>query len=358
MRGRRSVVAEQGTPSRALGGEPMRSVVQERWGREPEDVLAVAEVGRPAIGDGEVLVRVRAASVDRGTWHAMAGEPYAIRLAGFGVRRPRAANPGRSLAGTVVAVGPGVTGLGPGDEVYGVGEAALAEYARARPAKLTAAPAGLTAVQAAAVPVSGLTALQAVRDRARVQPGESVLVIGASGGVGSFAVQLAKAAGARVTGVAGPAKLDLVRSLGADAVVDHSREEFLDGRRRYDVVLDTGGNRRLTDLRRALTARGRLVIVGGEDAGRWLGIRRQLRAQLLSPFTRQRLGTFIASEDAADLAVLRGHLEAGRVTPAVDRVFPLEQTAAALRHLLDGAARGKVVVAVAPGGDDGPGGEI
>ena len=344
MHGRRATELDQGT-----GTALMRSVVQQRWGREPEEVLDLASVPVPPIGDDEVLVRVRAASLDRGTWHVMAGEPYAVRLAGFGFRRPKAANPGRSLAGTVVAVGTAVTGFGPGDEVYGVGEAALAEYARARPATLARAPEGLSAEQAAAVPVSGLTALQAVRDRARVQPGESVLVIGASGGVGSFAVQLAKAAGAQVTGVTSAGGVDLVAALGADTVVDRGRTDALDGSRRYDVVLDTGGNRRLADLRRALAPRGRLVIVGGEDAGRWLGVRRQLRAHLLSAFTRQQLGTFLSSENAADLEVLRGHLESGQVVPAVDRVFPLGETAAALRRLLDGAVRGKVVVAVGDG---------
>jgi len=329
------------------GRQTMTAIVQDRYGSAPEDVLHLGQVERPTINRGEVLVRVQAASVDRGTWHVMAGLPLAIRLAGFGVRRPRAANPGRNLAGTVEAVGAGVTDVAPGDQVFGTGDATFAEYAVARPDKLAAKPAGLSFEQAAAVPVSGLTALQAVRDRGRVEPGQSVLVIGASGGVGSFAVQIAKAAGAHVTGVASTAKLDVVRALGADVVVDHTRDDALDGARRYDVVLDTGGNARLSRLRRALAPRGRLVIVGGETDGRWLGgAGRQIRAQLLSPFVGQQLGTFVASENAADLTVLRELIESGAVTPAVDRCHPLSETAAAVRHLLDGRTRGKVVITV------------
>jgi NADPH:quinone reductase-like Zn-dependent oxidoreductase len=324
----------------------MTAVVQDAYGPDPERVLRMAEIDRPAIRPTDVLVRVAAASIDRGTWHVMAGEPYAIRLAGFGLRRPKYANPGRSLAGTVEAVGAEVTGLRPGDEVFGTGEAAFAPYARARADRLAITPAGLSPAQAAATPVSGITALQAVRDHGRVQAGQTVLVIGASGGVGSFAVQIAKALGAEVTGVSSPAKADAVRALGADHVLDRTREDVTDGRRRYDVVLDTGGNRRLSDLRRALTPRGRLVIVGGEDAGRWLGIGRQIRATLLSPFTHQTMGTFVASENARDLDALRELVESGDLTPLVDRTVPLEETAAAIRALLDGEVCGKRVVTV------------
>jgi NADPH:quinone reductase-like Zn-dependent oxidoreductase len=325
----------------------MTAIVQDEYGGAPEDVLRLGTVARPTIGPDEVLVRVRAASVDRGTWHIMAGLPYPIRLAGFGLRRPKPLNPGRSVAGTVEAVGANVTGFRPGDEVYGTGEGTFAEYARARAGRLTGKPANLTYEQAAAVPVSGLTALQAVRDQARIQSGQQVLIIGASGGVGTFAVQLAKAYGARVTAVCGTAKLDLVRALGADEVIDYTRDEVADGARRYDVILDIGGNRRLSYLRRALTPRGRLVIVGGETDGRLLGgTDRQLRAQLLSPLISQKLGTFVASENAKDFAALRDLIEAGKVTPAVDRVYPLDQTATAVRHLLDGHARGKIVITV------------
>lgn len=331
----------------------MQAIVQDEYGSAPEDVLRLAEVDRPTIGDGEVLVRVRAASVDRGTWHAMAGLPYPIRLAGFGFRRPKPLNPGRSVAGTVVDVGRDVTGLAPGDEVYGTGDSAFADYAVTRPGRLAPAPAGLTVEQAAAVPVSGLTALQGVRHKARVQAGERVLVIGASGGVGSFAVQIAKADGAEVTGVCSTAKVDLVRGLGADHVVDYTSADPTDlaaGAPRYDVILDIAGNRRLAHLRRALTPSGRLVLVGGETGGRWLGgLDRGLRAIVLSPFVGQKLGMFIASEDTAGLTVLRELLDSGQVTPAVDRTYPLADTPAAVRHLIDGHARGKVVVTMEHG---------
>jgi NADPH:quinone reductase-like Zn-dependent oxidoreductase len=336
-----------GAPAGTAGAGTMTAIVQDRYGPTPESVLRLAAIDRPSIGDGEVLVRVQAASVDRGTWHVMSGLPYPIRLAGFGLRRPKYANPGRSLAGTVEAVGSGVAGVAPGDEVFGMGVGSFAEYATARPAKLAAKPANLSFEQAAAVPVSGVTALQAVRDHGRIRAGMQVLIIGASGGVGSFAVQIAKGLGATVTGVAGTAKLDLVRALGADVVIDYTREDFADGRRRYDVVLDIGGNAGLSRLRRALTPRGRLVIVGGETDGRLLGgSSRQIRAQLLSPFTRQQLGTFIASENSVDLTALRELIEAGGVTPAIDRSYPLAQTAAAIGHLLSGRTRGKVVISV------------
>ena len=338
-----------GAPAAAGNPTTMTAVVQDRYGPAPEGLFRVEEVDRPAVTEDEVLVRVHAASVDRGTWHIMAGLPLPIRLAGFGLRRPKYANPGRNLAGTVEAVGAAVTGFTPGDEVYGTATSTFAEYAVARPAKLAPKPANLSFEQAATVLVSGATALQAVRDHGRVQAGERVLVIGASGGVGSFAVQLAKASGAEVTGVAGTAKADLVRALGADHVVDHTREDFADGRIRYDVVVDTGGNARLSRLRRALTPRGRLVIVGGETGGRLLGgSDRGIRAQVVSLFVDQQLGTFIAAENAADLIALTELIEAGELTPAVDRSYPLSEVAAAVRHLLDGKTRGKLAVSVAP----------
>ncbi len=338
-------------PPASAGAQTMTSIVQDRYGAAPEDVLRLGVISRPPIGDDEVLVRVHAASVDRGTWHIMAGLPYPIRLAGFGLRRPRYANPGRSLAGTVEAVGASVTGFARGDAVFGTCNGSLAEYAVVRPDMLAAKPATVSFEQAAAAPVSGVTALQAVRDHGRVQPGHRVLVIGASGGVGSFAVQIAKAAGAVVTGVASTGKLDAVRALGADHVVDRTERDATDGEHRYDVVLDTGGNRRLAHLRRALTPTGRLVIVGGETAGRWLGgSDRQLRAAALSPLLRgQHLGTFVASENAADLTALGELMSTGAVVPAVDRTYPLAETAAAIRHLVDGRATGKVVVRIAPG---------
>jgi NADPH:quinone reductase-like Zn-dependent oxidoreductase len=336
----------ESTP-RSTGVETMHAIVQDEYGTGPEDVLRLAEIARPTIGDDEVLVHVRAASLDRGTWHLMAGRPYLMRVAGVGVRRPKAPNPGRSLAGTVESVGKDVTEFTPGDEVYGTGEGSFAEYARARAGRLAPKPANLTFEQAAAVPVSALTALQAVRDRAQVQAGQKVLIVGASGGVGTFAVQTAKAFGAEVTGVSSTAKTELIRALGADHVIDYTREDFADGEHRYDVILDIGGNSRLSHLRRALTPRGRLVIVGGETDGRLLGgFDRQLRALALSPLVSQKLGTFVASENSKDLGVLRDLIESGQIAPAVDRTYPLSETSAAIRYLIDGHARGKVVISV------------
>src|SRR4051812_26952004 len=327
--------------------ERMTAVVQDEYGPAPEDVLRVEQVERPEIGEDEVLVRVHAASVDRGTWHIMAGLPYLIRLAGFGLRRPKYRNPGRSLAGTVEAVGTSVTAVKAGDAVFGIGDASFAQYARARPDKLAPKPANLSFEHAAAVPVSALAALQGVRDRGQVQAGQQVLIVGASGGVGTFAVQIAKAFGAEVTGVCSTAKMDAVRALGADHVVDYTTDDFAGGERRYDVILDIGGNRRLTHLRRALTPRGKLVIVGGETDGRWLGgIDRQLRALLLSPFVAQKLTTFVASENAEDLMALRGLIDSDQLAPAIDRSYPLSEVAAAIRYMLDGHARGKLVVTV------------
>jgi NADPH:quinone reductase-like Zn-dependent oxidoreductase len=326
--------------------QTMAAIVQDEYGPDPEDALRLAESVLPVFADDEVRVLVRAASVDRGTWHLMAGLPYPIRLAGFGVRRPKH-NPGRSFAGTVEAVGTKADGFAAGDEVFGVCAGSFAEYVRASPDKLAPKPATLSFEQAAAVPVSGLTALQAVRDHGRVQTGERVLIVGASGGVGTFAVQIAKAFGADVTGVCSTAKLEAVRALGADRVLDYTREDFADGAHAYDVILDTGGNRRLSDLRRALTPTGRLVIVGGETDGRWLaGSDRQLRATALSRFVSQDLGTFITSENGQDLRVLGELIESGRLTPAVDRTYPLAQVGAAIRYLLDGHAQGKIVVEI------------
>ena len=325
----------------------MRAIVQNAYGVAPEEVLRVAEIARPAAGDDEVLVRVAAASVDRGTWHVMAGMPYLMRAAGFGVRAPKATNPGRCFAGTVESVGKDVTGFSPGDEVFGTTTGSFAEYVAAKPGLIAPKPASLSFEQAAAVPVSGMTALQAVRDRAKVTAGEKVLVIGASGGVGTFAVQIAKAFGAEVTGVCGPTKVDLVTSVGADHVVDYSREDFAAGEHRYDVILDVGGNSPLSRLRRALAPHGRLVIVGGMTDGRWFGgIDRQLRATLLSPFVGQKLGSLMASENSADLTALGELIDAGTLAPAIDRTYPLSEVPAAIRYLLKGKARGKIVITV------------
>ncbi len=333
--------------SAPAGAETMKAIVQGEYGAAPEEVLRLETIARPAIADDEILVRVRAASVDRGTWHLMAGLPYPMRLAGFGFRRPKAPNPGRSLAGTVESAGQAVTGFEPGDEVYGTCDGSFAPYARARASRLAAKPANLSFEQAAAVPVSALTALQAVRDRAKVQAGQKVLIIGASGGVGTFAVQIAKAFGADVTGVCSTAKTDLVRSIGADHVIDYTRDDFAESKHRYDVILDIGGNSRLSRLRRALSDHGMLVMVGGETGGRWLGgMDRMLRAHLLFPLVSQKLGTFVASENAEDLEALRALIESGQIVPAVDRTYPLSETPAAIRHVQEGRARGKVVISI------------
>ena len=238
-----------------------------------------------------------------------------------------------------------MTEFRPGQEVFGTCRGSFAEYAVARADRLLPKPDNVSFEQAAAVPISGFAALQAVR-HGGVRSGQRVLIIGAGGGVGTFAVQIAKANGAEVTGVSSASKTELVRSIGADHVIDYTREDFADGRNRYDVILDIAGNRSLSELRRALTPRGTLVIVGAEDAGNWLGIRRQLRAAALSPFVRQKLGFFISKERREDLEELRKLLEAGTIRPVVDRTFPLEEVPAAIRYLRDGHARGKVVITV------------
>lgn len=320
----------------------MRAIVQDEYGSP--DVLRLDRIERPASGEGEVLLRVHAAAVDRGTWYLMAGRPYLVRLA-FGLRKPKTRVPGLDVAGTVKAVGREVTGFVPGDQVFGTCKGSFAEYAVAHPNKLAHRPANLTFEQAAAVPISGLTALQAVRDHARVRPGQHVLVLGASGGVGTFAVQIAKAFGAEVTGVCSAAKADLVRQIGADHVLDYTRDEIDAEGRRYDAIIDIGGNRGLRRLRRSLTRHGRLVIVGGDADGRWIGgLDRNLRAMLLSPFVSQTLRSFISSENATDLVALRDLIESGVVTPVVDRTYPLSEVPEAIRHLEAGRARGKVVI--------------
>lgn len=323
----------------------MKAVVRHAYGGV--ETLEFGEVAQPDPGPEEVLVRVVAAGVDRGVWHLMTGLPYLVRLAGFGVRRPQQPVLGMDLAGVVDQVGERVTRFAPGDEVFGIATGSFAEYARAREDKLTARPTAIGFTEAATLGVSGLAALQAVRDHGRVQPGERVLILGASGGVGSLAVQVAKAYGAHVTGVGSASKADLVASLGADEVVDYARQDVTASGRQWDVVLDVGGNRRLRALRRALTPTGRLVIVGGEGGDRWIGgVDRQLRALLLSPFVSQSLGTFISSENGGDLAVLADMVTDGRLRAAVEATFPLADAPAAIEHVSSGRARGKVALTV------------
>jgi NADPH:quinone reductase-like Zn-dependent oxidoreductase len=324
----------------------MKAIVQDEYG--PPEALSLREIDRPAVGEGDVLVRVHAAGLDQGVWHLMAGMPYMVRLMGFGLRAPKTPVLGSDVAGTVEAVGRRVTRFAPGDEVFGTGVGTFAEYTLAREDKLAHRPASVGFEQAAAVPVSGSTALQALRDVGRVRAGQDVLVTGAGGGVGTFAVQLAKALGVRVTGVCSAAKAELVRSLGADAVIDYTREDFTESPRRYDVIVDTAGNRSLIHLRRALVSEGVLAIVGGEWGNRWTGGfgRQILRAPVLSLFVGQRLRPVMAKERSSDLDVLRGHIEAGGVTPAVDRTYPLADVPDAVRYMRSGAVRGKVVISV------------
>jgi NADPH:quinone reductase-like Zn-dependent oxidoreductase len=329
-------------PAKALTA--MRAVVQHEYGSA--DVLHIEQIDRPQLAEDAVLLQVHAAGLDRGTWHLMTGKPYLLRLA-FGVRRPKNPVPGLDVAGTVVAVGPAVTRFVVGDAVYGFGKGAFAEYAVAPEAKLARKPANLSFEQAAVVPVSAATALQALVDVAQVQPGQNVLVIGASGGVGSYAVQLAKALGAVVTGVASTAKLDLVRSLGADHVIGYQSADFAAAGHRYDLILDIGGTPRLARLRQALTPTGTAVLVGGEQGGNWTGgLDRTLRARALSLFVRQRLTNFIAKQRSSDLELLTRLIEAGKVRPVVGRTYTLDEISEAMRHLQEGRARGKVAIIV------------
>jgi NADPH:quinone reductase-like Zn-dependent oxidoreductase len=323
----------------------MKAVVRDSYGTA--EVLRVADVERPKPKPGEVLVEVEAAGLDRGAWHLMTGKPYLMRLV-FGVRRPKDPGLGRELAGRVVEVGDGVTNFVPGDEVFGIGEGAFAEYSVARADKLALKPASLSFAQAAVVGISGLTALQALRDAGRVETGQKVLITGASGGVGTFAVQLAKAFGAEVTGTASTPKLALVQSLGADHVLDYTHEDFADGSRQYDLIVDLAGNPTLRRLRRALTKTGTAVIAGGEGGGPIAGgTDRQLRARLLSPFVSQRLTSLFSRENAADLEVLRELIEAGQVVPSIDSIVALTEVPQAVVDLENGLVSGKIAVAVA-----------
>ena len=332
--------SQPGAPaSTAPGQARMQAIVQHRYGTGPEKVLALEQVARPAIAANELLVQVRAAGVDRGTWHLMAGQPYLMRLLGFGLRGPKTPVPGLDVAGTVIATGADVTRFREGDEVFGIARGSFAEYAAARADRLVRKPARLSFEQAAAVAVSGLAALQGLH-AGRLHAGQKILVIGASGGVGSYAVQLAKALGAEVTGVCSTGKTDLVRSIGADHVIDYTQDDFADGRQHYDLILDIGGNSRLARLRRALTPTGTLVIAGGEGA-KWTGLGRQLRALMLSPLTRQRLTTYVSKHRQADLETLRQLIETGQVTPVIGQTCPLADLPEAIHGLQAGHARGK-----------------
>ncbi|MEU1408143.1 NAD(P)-dependent alcohol dehydrogenase [Streptomyces sp. NPDC005728] len=323
----------------------MKALVQDRYGSP--DVLELRDVDRPVPGDGEVLVRVRAAGLNAYDWHLMRGDPYVARLA-LGPRAPRARIRGRDFAGEVAAVGRNVRDLRPGDEVFGEVDGTFAEYVCVPDAWVERKPASLTFEQAAALPLAGNTALRGLRDVAGVRPGQHVLVNGASGGVGTFAVQIAKALGAEVTGVCSTRNAELVRSLGADHVVDYTREDFTRGGRRYDVVLDLAANHGIVGLRRALSPTGTLVLGSGGRSGQFLGAPVLiLKGLVLSPFVRQRLRPLIGpAPGKAVLADLRELADSGRLAPVIDRTYPLGEAPEAIRYLEEEHARGKVVVTV------------
>jgi NADPH:quinone reductase-like Zn-dependent oxidoreductase len=338
----------QTTRATAAREATMRAIVQDAYG--PAEVLELRNIDKPAPKDDEVLVRVHAAGLDRGVWHVLTGLPYLIRFVvpSLGLRRPKAPVRGMDLAGHIEAVGGRATRFRPGDAVFGwTDNGSYAEYTSAPEDHLAPKPAAVSFEQAAAVPISGLAALQAVRDVGEVRPGQRVLVLGAAGGVGSFAVQLAKAFGAHVTGVGSTSQASLVRSLGADEFIDYTREDVTDGSRHWDVIVDTGGHRSLTRLRRALTRVGTLVIVGSEGRGRWMGgFDRQLRALVLSRFVPQRLRMLSSTPNQDDLETLRQLIEAGKVRPVIDRTFPLAEVPRAIHHLEEGHTGGKVVITV------------
>ncbi len=334
-----------GRTAEAEVGTRMRALTQRAYGSA--DVLEVARIERPSIAGDEVLVEVEAAGLDRGVWHLMTGKPYLMRIMGFGFARPKNPVPGMDVAGRVVAVGDDVTRFAVGDEVFGIGTGTYAEFAAAKESKLAHKPASVTFEQAAASAISGITALQALTTHGRLQPGQHVLVIGASGGVGSFTVQLAKTLGATVTGVASAGKLDTVRTLGADHVIDYTTQAIDDGGRRYDLIVDIGGRNTLSRLRRALSPTGTLVIVGGEDGDRLTGgIGRQLRAALLSPLVKQRLTFFMSSESLESIEELAEHLARGTVTAAVGQQFTLEEVPRAIEAMEAGTLTAKAVITV------------
>ena len=322
---------------------PMRAIVRHRYGSPA--VLRFEELEKPVAGDDEVLLRVRAASVNPLDWHFMRGEPSLLRLV-TGLRRPKAARLGVDLAGQVEAAGRNVKGLRPGDEVYGTSRGAFAEYVCAREKSLAAKPANLTFEEAAAVPVAGCTALQALRDHGRLERGQKVLINGAAGGVGTFAVQIARSFGAEVTGVCSTGNVELVRSLGAHLVIDYTRGDFTATGRRYDMVLDCVGNRPVTALRRVLTPKGTCVMIGGGGSSVAI-LAGMLGTFLLSWVVSQKLVAFLASVNTPDLTALRGLIESGQVRPVIDRRYALDKVPEAIAYLEKGHARGKVTIAVA-----------
>ena len=325
-------------------GSTMRAIVQDRYG-ETAEVLRLEEIDQPQIGADDVLVRIRAAGVHIGDWHVMAGLPYLLRVVGFGFRAPKVRVRGIDLAGTVEAVGQNVTRFQVGNEVFGTCEGAFADYAATSEDNLARKPANLTFEQAAAVPTSALAALQALRDAGGIKAGQQVLLVGASGGVGLYAVQIAKSFGAEVTGVCSTAKVDMIRSLGADHVIDYSQEDFTQSRQQYDLILVMGGNHSLSQLKQVLRPGGTLVPVGTEAGNRWVGGKAWIQAMLLSRLKRH-LRPLTTQPNQADLQFVAELLEAGKIRPVIDRTFPLSEVPEAMRYLTAGHARGKIVITV------------
>jgi NADPH:quinone reductase-like Zn-dependent oxidoreductase len=323
----------------------VKAIVQDRYGSA--DVLEFRDIEEPVVGENDVLLRVHAAGCGPDVWHLMTGMPYMARLA-IGLRKPKLPVLGWDVAGTVDAVGSNVSGIERGDEVMGTTKGSFAELANAKADDLVPKPVKLTFEEAASLPISGITALRAIRDEGNVQPGQTVLVIGAAGGVGSLAVQIAKAYGAKVTAVSSTSKQDLVRSIGADDVIDYTAEDFTDGSRHWDVIVDTAGRRPLSELRRALTPKGTLVIVGGDGGGRWTGgfFRGMLRAPIVSLFVGQRLRGLATKVKREDVITLTELVEAGTLKPVIDRTYPLIEAPDAIRYLEEGHSRGKVVITV------------
>ena len=326
----------------------MKAIVQDTYG--PPDVLALRDIDVPAVEDDAVVVRVRASSANPADWHFMRGEPYLMRLQA-GLRKPKNAILGCDVAGVVEAIGDGVTRFAPGEEVFGCtfmrGFGAFAEQVRVAEDLLAVKPARLSFEEAAGVPIAGLTALQGVRDHGRVEAGQKVLIVGASGGVGSFAVQIAKSLGAEVTGVCRTRNADMVRSLGADQVVDYTREDFADGDRRYDLIFQLAGTKSPSECRGALAREGTLLLSSGESSGRWFGpLGRVVKATLLSPFVRQTLTSFTVKPKGEDLEALRELIDAGTIRPVIDRTYPLSEVPDAIRYVEQGHTRGKVLITV------------
>src|SRR6266481_3411185 len=331
----------------AAPNRPMKAIVYSDYGLSN---LKLENIEKPVPNDDQILVKVRAASINPYDWHFVEGTPYIMRMMGVGLRKPKDIQLGVDFAGTVEAVGKNVTQFKPGDEVFGGRGGAFAEYVcRRAEGAVALKPANLTFEQAASVNIAGITALQALRDKGKIQPGQKVLINGASGGVGTFAVQIAKSFGADVTGVCSTRNLDMVRSLGADHVIDYTKEDFAKGSERYDVILDNVPNHSLSECRRILTPNGKYVMIGGggPNDSRWVGpFGRVIKTMVLSPFTSQKMGMMMADANGKDLTILADMMQSGKLKPVIDRTYKLSEVPAAIAYLEEGHARGKVVITV------------